>query len=103
MLYTETNWMKLVIGNKFGHVAQGFNQEESIDCDETYVAVARLEAIIMFIELSCYRNFKLFQMDVKSTLLNGYMMGKIYAKQPPNLKVLNFPIMCLNLKKKLIV
>jgi len=39
--------------------------------EETFAPIARLEAIRMFLEFSCYKNFKVYQMDVKSTFLNG--------------------------------
>ena len=44
---------------------------EGIDFEETYAPVALLEAIKMFLALSCHKNFKLYRMDVKSTFLNG--------------------------------
>ena len=39
--------------------------------EEAFVPVARLEAIRMFLTLSSFQKFKVFQMDVKSTFLNG--------------------------------
>jgi hypothetical protein len=56
----------IIIKKKARLVAQGFNQEESIDYEETFAPVARLEAIRMLLTFSCYKDFKLFQMDVKS-------------------------------------
>ena len=35
-----------IVRNKARLVAQGYNQEEGIDFDETYAPVARLEAVI---------------------------------------------------------
>ena len=29
-------------------------------------------------------NFKLFQMDVKSAFLNGFIQEKVYVEQPPD-------------------
>ena len=48
----------VVVRNKARLVAQGYNQEEGIDYDETYAPVARLEAIRMLLAYSCYMNFK---------------------------------------------
>ena len=36
----------------------------------------------MSLAFGCERNFKLFQMDVKSAFLNGYIMEEIYVQQP---------------------
>ena len=72
-----------VIRNKARLVAQGYNQEEGIDFDETYAPVARLESIRMLLAFACHRDFKLFQMDVKSAFLNGIIEEEVYVKQPP--------------------
>ena len=54
---------------------------EGIDFEETYAHVARLEAIKMFLALSCHKNFKVYQMDVKYTFLNG-KLEEVYIEQP---------------------
>ena len=59
--------------NKARLVAKGYNQEEGIDYDETYAPVARLEAIRMLLTYASCMNFKLYQMDVKSAFLNGFI------------------------------
>jgi hypothetical protein len=38
---------------------------EGIDFEETFAPVERLEAIRMFLAFACFRNFKIYQMDVK--------------------------------------
>ncbi|GJV02338.1 retrovirus-related pol polyprotein from transposon TNT 1-94 [Tanacetum coccineum] len=60
-----------IIGTKL--FAQGYNQQESIDYDETYASVARLESIRILLAYACALDFKLFQMDVKSAFLNGFI------------------------------
>ena len=62
-----------MVRNKARLIAKGYNQEEWIDFDETYAPVARLEAIRLLLAFASYINFKLFQIDVKSTFLNGYI------------------------------
>jgi len=44
--------------------------------------MARLDAIRMFLAFAMYKNFKVYQMDVKSTFLNGKLEEKIYIEQP---------------------
>ena len=56
----------IIVRNKARLVAQGYNQQEGIDYKETFAPVARLEAIRMLLAFSCYKNFILYQMDVKS-------------------------------------
>ncbi|GJS17954.1 retrovirus-related pol polyprotein from transposon TNT 1-94 [Tanacetum coccineum] len=64
-------------------VAQGYNQQEGIDYDETYAPVARLESIRILLAYACALDFKLFQMDVKSAFLNGFINEEVYVAQPP--------------------
>ena len=59
-----------VIRNKSRLVCKGYDQIEGIDFEETFVPVPRLEAIRMFLSFVCYKNFKVYQMDVKSMFLN---------------------------------
>ncbi|GJU94717.1 retrovirus-related pol polyprotein from transposon TNT 1-94 [Tanacetum coccineum] len=63
----------IVSQNKARLVAQGYNQQEGIDYDEPYALVARLESIRILLAYACALDFKLFQMDVKSTFLNGFI------------------------------
>ena len=55
-----------IVRNKARLVAQRYSQEEGIDYEETYALVARLEAIRMLLAFACFKDFKLFQMNVKS-------------------------------------
>ncbi|GJW24223.1 retrovirus-related pol polyprotein from transposon TNT 1-94 [Tanacetum coccineum] len=73
----------VVSQNKARLVAQGYNQQEGIDYDETYAPVARLESIRILLAYACALDFKLFQMDVKSAFLNGFINEEVYVAQPP--------------------
>ena len=72
-----------VVRNKARLVAQGYNQQEGIDYDETFAPVARLEAIRILLAFASHKNIKLFQMDVKSAFLNGFLNEEVYVHQPP--------------------
>ncbi|KAJ9553048.1 hypothetical protein OSB04_017093 [Centaurea solstitialis] len=61
----------IVIKNKARLVAQGYTQEEGIDYDDVFAPVARIEAIRLFLAFASYKQFKVFQMDVKSVFLYG--------------------------------
>ncbi|WVZ84434.1 LOW QUALITY PROTEIN: hypothetical protein U9M48_031467, partial [Paspalum notatum var. saurae] len=63
----------MVVRNKARLVAQGFCQKEGIDYEETFAPVARLEAIRILLSFAASKGFKLEQMDVKSTFLNGFI------------------------------
>ncbi|GJT00668.1 copia protein [Tanacetum coccineum] len=59
----------IVIKNKARLVAQGYTQEEGIDYDEVFAPVARIEAIRLFLAYASFKDFVVYQMDVKSTFL----------------------------------
>ncbi|GKB71652.1 copia protein [Tanacetum coccineum] len=63
----------IVSRNKARLVAQGYNQQEGIDYDETYALVARLESIRILLAYACTLDFKLFQIDVKCAFLNDFI------------------------------
>ena len=72
-------------------MAQGYNQQEGIDYDETFAHVARLEAIRMLLAFAAYKGFILYQMDVKYGFLNGFIYEKVYVKQPSGFENETFP------------
>ena len=55
----------IIVRNKARLVAQGFNQEEGIDYEETFTPIDRLEVIRMLLAFSCFKDFVLYKMDVK--------------------------------------
>nr|GEV19664.1 copia-type Pol polyprotein [Tanacetum cinerariifolium] len=70
-----------VIRNKARLVAKGYAQEEGIDFEESFAPVACLEAIRIFIANAAHKSFPIFQMDVKTTFLNGPLKGVVYVAQ----------------------
>jgi len=55
-----------VIRNKARLVAQGYTQIEGINFEKIFAPVAWLEAIQMTLAFASFKNFKLFQKEVKS-------------------------------------
>jgi len=62
-----------VVRNKARLVAQGYTQIKGVEFDETFAPVARLESIRILLSIACHLGFKLYQMDVKSAILNGVL------------------------------
>ena len=54
-------------------VVKGFAQVFGIDYSETFAPVARLDTIKMLLALVAQNRWKVFQLDVKSAFLNGYL------------------------------
>lgn len=88
-----------VIRNKAKLVFKGYAQQEGIDFEETFAPVARLEAIRMFLTLSSFQKFKVFQMDMKSTFPNGNLNEEVYIEQPDGFVLGNDPKLVCRLKK----
>ena len=63
-------------------VARGFSQKEGIDYEETFAPVARYTSIRTIIALTAKMKWKLHQMDVKTTFLNGVIEEEVYIEQP---------------------
>ena len=59
-------------------MAKGFSQVEGLDFGENFAPVARLEAIHILLAYSSHHNIKLYQMDVKSAFLNGFINELVY-------------------------
>ncbi|GKB84486.1 retrovirus-related pol polyprotein from transposon TNT 1-94 [Tanacetum coccineum] len=71
-----------VLKNKARLVAQGFKQEEGIDFEESFIPVARIEAISILVANVANKNMMIFQMDVKAAFLNGEHKVEVYVSQP---------------------
>ncbi|KAJ9566252.1 hypothetical protein OSB04_002218 [Centaurea solstitialis] len=63
-------------------VAKGFTQTHGIDYDETFSPVAMLKSIRILMAISAYFNYEIWQMDVKTTFLNGKLTEDVYMEQP---------------------
>lgn len=82
----------VVTRNKEIVVAQGFCQLESLDYDETFSPITRLEEIRLFLADASFMNFKVYQMDVKTTFLLEDVQEEVFSEA---LKVKNIQIVCI--------
>ncbi|GKE18835.1 putative ribonuclease H-like domain-containing protein, partial [Tanacetum coccineum] len=91
----------IVIKNKARLVAQGYTQEEGIDYDEVFAPVAKIEAIRLFLAYASFKDFVVYQMDVKSTFLYGKIKEEVYVCQPPGFEDPDFPDRVYKVEKAL--
>ena len=82
-------------------VAQEYTQIKGIDFDDIFALVAKLESIQMLLAITCYLKIKLYQMNVKSAFLNGYLNEEAFIEQPKGFEDPNFPNHVYRLKKSL--
>ena len=90
-----------VIHNKARLMAQGYSNMKGVDYDETFAPAARMESIRILLALACHLKFKLYQMDVKTAFLNGFLKEDVYVAQPKGFIDPHFPNRVLYLKKVL--
>ncbi|GKE28548.1 putative ribonuclease H-like domain-containing protein [Tanacetum coccineum] len=93
--------MRIVIINKARLVAQGYTQEEGIEYDEVFTLVARIEAIRLFLAYASFKDFMVYQMDVKSAFLYGKIEEEVYVCQPLGFEDPDFPDRVYKVKKAL--
>jgi hypothetical protein len=82
-------------------VVHGFSQKEGIDYEETFSPVSRYTSIRTIIALATKMKWKLHQMDVKTTLLNGVIKEEVYIEQPQGFEVEYINTHSFKLKKAL--
>jgi hypothetical protein len=91
----------IVVKNKARLVAKGYCQVEGMYYGETFALVARLEAICILLAYASNHKMKLFQMDVKSAFLNGFINEEVYVEQPPDFEDATYPNHVYRLHKAL--
>ncbi|GJR44176.1 putative ribonuclease H-like domain-containing protein [Tanacetum coccineum] len=89
-----------VIKNKARLGAQGCTQEKEIDYDEVFTPVARIEAIRLFLAYASFKDFVVYQIDVKSAFLYEKIEEEVYVCQPPGFEDLDFPDRVYKVEKK---
>ncbi|KAM2342887.1 hypothetical protein ACFX1X_015231 [Malus domestica] len=63
-------------------VAKGYRQREGIDYKETFSLVAMIKSIRILLVIAAYHDYEIWQMDVKTAFLNGYLEEELYMTQP---------------------
>ena len=83
-------------------VACGFSQKEGIDYEENFAPVARYTSIRLVLALATVMKWKIHQMDVKTTFLNGVVEEEeVYVEQPLDFETCDRESHVCRLKKAL--
>jgi hypothetical protein len=64
-------------------IAKGFYQQECIDYTETFSPIANMNSIRLIISFIARFEWKIHQMDVKSSFSHGDLSEEICMEQPP--------------------
>nr|GEV36503.1 putative ribonuclease H-like domain-containing protein [Tanacetum cinerariifolium] len=91
----------IMIRNKARLVAQWYTQEKRIDYNEVFASVARIKAIRLFLAYDSFKEFMVYQMDVKSSFLYEKTKEEVYVCQPLGFEDPDFSDRVYKLKKAL--
>nr|GFA22038.1 hypothetical protein [Tanacetum cinerariifolium] len=72
-------------------VAKGFTQTYRVNYEETFSPVADIRAIRILVAIPAYYDYEIWQMDVKTTFLNGHLLEEVYMEQPEGFVNLKYP------------
>ncbi|GJS76980.1 retrovirus-related pol polyprotein from transposon TNT 1-94 [Tanacetum coccineum] len=63
------------------NVIKGYSQQEGSNFEDSFALVARLEVVRMFVAYAAHKNFTIYQMDVKTSFLNGPLKEEVLLSQ----------------------
>ena len=63
-------------------VAKGFRQVQVVDYDETFSPIAMLKSVQIMLAIAAFYDYEIWQMDVKTAFLNGFLEEELYMMQP---------------------
>ena len=63
-------------------VAKGYRQVQGVDYDETFSPVEKLKSVRIMLAIAAYYDYEIWQMDVKTAFLNGFLKEELYMMQP---------------------
>ncbi|KAL0420410.1 UNVERIFIED_CONTAM: Retrovirus-related Pol polyprotein from transposon RE2 [Sesamum latifolium] len=63
-------------------VAKGYTQRPGVDFEETYSPVAMAKSIWILLAIAAWYGYEIWQMDVKTAFLNGFVEEEIFMDQP---------------------
>ncbi|KAK4380832.1 Copia protein [Sesamum angolense] len=63
-------------------VAKGYTQQHGIDFEQIYSLVAMAKSIRILLAIAAWYDYEIWQMDVKTAFLNGYVEEEIFVDQP---------------------
>ena len=75
-------------------VAKGFRQVQGVDYDETFSPIVMLKSVLIMLEIAAFYDYEIWQMDVKTAFLNGFLEEELYMMQPEGLSIQNVLTKC---------
>ena len=84
-------------------VAKGYTQKTGIDYEETFSLITMLKSIRILLAIAAYYDYEIWQIDVKTTFLNGNLEEDIHMEQPEWFAFAKDPNLVCKLKRSIYV
>ena len=72
----------MLLSTKLELSQKGFRQVQGVDYDETFSSVAMLKSVRIMLAIVAFYDYEIWQMDVKTAFLNGFLEEELYMMQP---------------------
>ena len=72
----------VLLSTKLELSQKGFRQVQGVDYDESFSLVSMLKSVRIMLAITAFYDYEIWQMDVKTTFLNGYLKEELYMMQP---------------------
>ena len=63
-------------------VVKGYEQMFGVDFSKTFAPITRLDTTRMLLAIATQKGWRIYQLDVKSAFVNGYLEEEIFVEQP---------------------
>ena len=75
--------MVVLLSTKLDLSQKGFRQVQGVDYDKIFSLVAMLKSVRIMLAIAAF--YEIWQMDVKTAFLNGFLKEELYMMQPEGL------------------
>ena len=71
----------MLLSTKLDLSQKGFRQVQGVDYNEIFSTVAMLKSVRIMLAIATFYDYEIWQMDVKTTFLNGFLKEELYMMQ----------------------
>ena len=72
----------VLLSTKLELSQKGFRQVQGVDYDESFSLVSMLKSVRIMLAIAAFYDYEIWQMDVKTAFLNGFLEEELYMMQP---------------------
>ena len=72
----------MLLSTKLDLSKKVFDKVQGVDYDEIFSLVSMLKSVRVMLAIAAFYDYDIWQMDVKTAFLNGYIKEELYMMQP---------------------